>query len=81
METLYSILLVWNSIQLLIIVSTIRLFAPPLYEIFYVSRKDILLPEYLNMFVKRDEFARLCEFLDEEEAQQENISCLEPHRC
>lgn len=34
-----------------------------LYEIFYVSRKDILLPEYLNMFVKRDEFARLCEFL------------------
>ena len=34
-----------------------------LYEIFYVTRKDILLPEYLNMFVKRNEFARLCEFL------------------
>ena len=31
-----------------------------LYEIFYVSRKDILLPEYLNLFVKRDEFARKC---------------------
>lgn len=34
-----------------------------LYEIFYVSRKDILLPEYLNMYVKRDEFARICEIL------------------
>ena len=34
-----------------------------LYEIFYVSKKDILLPEYLNMFVKRDDFARLCEFI------------------
>ena len=33
-----------------------------LYEIFYVSRKDILLPEYLNLFVKRDEFARKCWF-------------------
>ncbi len=34
-----------------------------LYEIFYVKRPDILLPEYLNLFVKRDEFARLCRFL------------------
>lgn len=33
-----------------------------LYEIFYVTRTDILLPEYLNMFVKRDEFARKCWF-------------------
>ena len=33
-----------------------------LYEIFYVSRTDILLPEYLNMFIKRDEFARRCWF-------------------
>lgn len=33
-----------------------------LYEIFYVSRADILLPEYLNMFIKRDEFARKCWF-------------------
>lgn len=33
-----------------------------LYEIFYVSRPDIILPEYLNMFVKRDEFARKCWF-------------------
>lgn len=34
-----------------------------LYEIFYVKRTDILLPEYLNLFVKRDEFARQCEFI------------------
>lgn len=33
-----------------------------LYEIFYISRKDILLPEYLNLFVKREEFARKCWF-------------------
>ena len=31
-----------------------------LYEVFYVSRKDILLPEYLNIYIKRDEFARRC---------------------
>lgn len=33
-----------------------------LYEIFYVTRTDIILPEYLNMFIKRDEFARKCWF-------------------
>ena len=33
-----------------------------LYEIFYVTRTDLLLPEYLNIFVKRDEFARRCWF-------------------
>ncbi len=33
-----------------------------LYEIFYVTREDILLPQYLNLFVKRDEFARKCWF-------------------
>lgn len=33
-----------------------------LYEIFYVTRTDIVLPEYLNMFIKRDEFARKCWF-------------------
>lgn len=31
-----------------------------LYEIFYVTREDVVLPEYLNMFIKRDEFARRC---------------------
>lgn len=33
-----------------------------LYEIFYVIRTDIVLPEYLNMFIKREEFARKCWF-------------------
>lgn len=33
-----------------------------LYEMFYVTRTDIVLPEYLNMFIKRDEFARKCWF-------------------
>lgn len=33
-----------------------------LYEVFYVTREDILLPEYLNLFIKRDEFARKCWF-------------------
>lgn len=34
-----------------------------LYEIFYISREDIMLPQYLNMYIKRNEFARLCEFI------------------
>lgn len=33
-----------------------------LYEVFYISRPDIVLPEYLNLFIKRDEFARRCWF-------------------
>ena len=33
-----------------------------LYEIFYIVREDIVLPQYLNMYVKRDEFARKCWF-------------------
>lgn len=33
-----------------------------LYEIFYIARKDLILPEYLNMFIKRNEFARKCWF-------------------
>ncbi len=33
-----------------------------LYEIFYVVRTDLLLPEYLNLFIRRDEFARKCWF-------------------
>lgn len=31
-----------------------------LYEIFYVNNTEKLLPEYLNLFIKRDEFARFC---------------------
>lgn len=33
-----------------------------LYEVFYVTRTDVLLPEYLNLIIKRDEFARRCWF-------------------
>ena len=33
-----------------------------LYEIFCIVRTDLLLPEYLNLFIKRDEFARKCWF-------------------
>lgn len=31
-----------------------------LYEIFYVSKPEELLPEFLSLFIKRDEFARFC---------------------
>lgn len=34
-----------------------------LYEVFYVTDTSVLLPAYLNLFVKRDEFARRCEFI------------------
>lgn len=34
-----------------------------LYEVFYVSRPDIILPEYLNLLLKRSEFARWCEYV------------------
>ncbi len=33
-----------------------------LYEIFYIKNTDIVLPEYLNIYIKRDEFARKCWF-------------------
>lgn len=33
-----------------------------LYEVFFVTRTDIVLPEYLNIYIKRDEFARKCWF-------------------
>lgn len=31
-----------------------------LYEVFYVNNPNKLLPEYLNLYIKRDEFARYC---------------------
>ncbi len=34
-----------------------------LYEIFYIRNTNIILPEYLNLFIKRNEFARQCEFI------------------
>ena len=40
-----------------------RAICSSLYEVFYVKDTSIVLPEYLNLFIKRDEFARLCEFI------------------
>ena len=34
-----------------------------LYEVFYVHRTDILLPEYLSIVIKQPWFTRYCEFL------------------
>lgn len=34
-----------------------------LYEIFYVKDESVLIPKYLNLFVKRKQFARQCEFI------------------
>lgn len=34
-----------------------------LYEVFYVAKPDKLLPAYLELFVKRREFARECKFI------------------
>ena len=34
-----------------------------LYEIFYIKNTNILLPHYLYIFLKRDEFARQCEYI------------------
>ncbi len=33
-----------------------------LYEVFFVVRDDCILSEYLNLYIKRDEFARKCWF-------------------
>ena len=41
-----------------------------LYEVFYVSRTDIILPEYLKLIVKRDWFTRYCEFLGQGSARE-----------
>lgn len=34
-----------------------------LYEVFYVKRLDVILPEYLNLLLRRDEFARWCKYM------------------
>ena len=34
-----------------------------LYEIFYISKPDVVLPEYLDILLKRTEFARWCEYV------------------
>lgn len=34
-----------------------------LYEVFYVKDENIVLPEFLNLHIKRDEFARHCDYI------------------
>lgn len=41
-----------------------------LYEVFYVHRKDLILPEYLKLIVKQDWFTRYCEFLGQGSARE-----------
>ena len=41
-----------------------------LYEVFYVSREDIILPEYLALIVKQKWFTRYCEFLGQGSARE-----------
>lgn len=52
-----------------------------LYEIFYVSRPDVILPEFLALLVKKDSFTRFCEFIGSGSAREycrvANISELE----
>lgn len=41
-----------------------------LYEIFYVSREDVILPEFLKLIIKQDWFTRYCEFLGSGSARE-----------
>ena len=34
-----------------------------LYEVFYVKDESVVLPEFLNLHIKRDEFARHCDYI------------------
>ncbi len=49
-----------------------------LYEVFYVHRTDLVIPEYLALFVKHPEFARYCNYIGNGSAREycrfENIS-------
>ena len=41
-----------------------------LYEVFYVHRTDLVIPEYLALFVKHPEFARYCNYLGNGSARE-----------
>ena len=41
-----------------------------LYEVFYVKNQSIVLPEFLNLHIKRDEFARHCEYIGSGSARE-----------
>ena len=40
-----------------------RAICSSLYEVFYVNRTDLILPQYLSLLVKQQWFTRYCEFL------------------
>lgn len=41
-----------------------------LYEVFFVHRTDLILPEYLKLIVKQNWFTRYCEFLGQGSARE-----------
>lgn len=41
-----------------------------LYEVFYVKDESIVLPEFLNLHIKREEFARHCEYIGSGSARE-----------
>ena len=41
-----------------------------LYEVFYVSRTDLILPEFLALLVKRNAFTRFCDFIGSGSARE-----------
>ena len=49
-----------------------------LYEVFFVHRTDLVIPEYLALFVKNPEFARYCDYIGSGSAREycrfDNIS-------
>jgi len=47
-----------------------RAICSSLYEVFYVNRNEIILPEYLALIVKQDWFTRYCEFLGQGSARE-----------
>lgn len=41
-----------------------------LYEVFFVSREDLIFPEYLKLIIKQDWFTRYCEFVGSGSARE-----------
>lgn len=41
-----------------------------LYEVFFVHRTDLVIPEYLALFIKNPEFARYCDFIGSGSARE-----------
>lgn len=41
-----------------------------LYEVFYVTKTDIILPEFLALIVKKDVFTRFCNFIGSGSARE-----------